>query len=245
MSVYLIDHPPKTRQYRSPRREDPSGVIVVHTAENTPDTIPEDRGAEAVAAFIANRSDYGSYHVLADSDTAIQLVQYTDEAFHDATGSNPHSFGLSAATQAHRWTQMPDWWVEGTIENLAAAAVAYARWMAREHDIVIPPQRITREQSEQRVPGFISHAERDPARRTDPGEAFPWSDFLREYEQQMNPTIRGINVDTALRLTRQATEAAMSIRGNQDRQEKADEAVRHLRAARRALRSIEPINEGD
>ena len=237
MSVYLIDHPPASRQYRSPRRETPSGVIVVHTAESGPDTIPEDRGAENVAAFIAHRSDPGSYHALVDADSIIQLVRYTDEAFHDATGSNPHSFGLSAATQAHKWGTLPDWWVDGVIENMAAAAVAYARWVAREHDITIPARRITREQSENREPGFISHAERDPARRTDPGEGFPWAAFLKEYEDQMNPTLRGEKVDQALALTRQATAAAVDI--NRPRyQDKVDDAVQHLRAARRALRSI-------
>ena len=242
MSVYLIDHPPASRQYRSPRRETPSGLIVVHTAENTPDTIPEDRGAEAVAAFIANRSDPGSYHVLCDADSIVNLVRYTDEAFHDATGSNPHSFGLSAATQAHRWADMPGWWVDGCIENMAAAAAKYARWIAAEHGVIIPPVRVTRDESEARVPGFISHAERDPARRTDPGEGFPWTRFLREFEDQMNPTLRGEKVDQALALTRQATAVALDIH-RPKHQATVDEAVKHLRAARRALRSIPRLDE--
>ena len=244
--VYLVDHPPKTRQFRSPRREDPSGVIVVHTAESAPDIAPEDRGAENVAAFIANRTDYGSYHVLADSDSCIQLVRYTDEAFHDATGSNPHSFGLSAATQAARWDTLPEWWVAGTLENMAVAAADYATWLHRTHGITIPAVRINRELSEDRIPGFISHAERDPARRTDPGSGFPWDRFLRLYEAEMNPdTTRGKQIDTALRLAREATRAALAAKAPEGspRDMARDEAVKHLRAARRALTDIPPLDK--
>lgn len=238
MSIYLLDNPPKTRQFRSPRRATPSGVVVVHTAENTPDTTPADRGAESVASFIANRSDYGSYHVMCDADSRIQMVRYTDEAFHDATGSNPHSFGLSAATQAHRWGQMPDWWVEGCIELMAAAAADYAHWIEDEHGITIPARRITRAESEQRKPGFISHAERDPARRTDPGSAFPWEKFLAAYDDEMNPATRGKAVDLALRHARAASQAAADIKGGEVRQQAAERAIAELRAARHALRRI-------
>jgi N-acetyl-anhydromuramyl-L-alanine amidase AmpD len=181
VSVYLIDHPPAVRQYRSPRRATPSGVIVVHTAESFPDENPPDTGAENVAAFIARRTNYGSYHDLVDSDTIIQLVRYSDEAFHDATGSNPHSYGVSAATQAAKWSQLRPSWVDATVRNMAAASARYARWLRAQRGITIPARVITREQSENRVPGFISHAKRDPDRRTDPGATFPWNQFLGDF----------------------------------------------------------------
>jgi hypothetical protein len=99
-TAYLIDHPPARSQYLSPRREDPSGVVAVHTAENAPDFVAFDGGAEAVASWISRRSDAGSYHEIADSDSAVYLVPYTAEAFHDGTGTNRHSLGLSCATRA-------------------------------------------------------------------------------------------------------------------------------------------------
>lgn len=179
--AYLDDHPPRRSQFRCPRRSTLSGVIVVHTAENSPDWSPPDTGAEAVAKFIVGRPDPGSYHDLVDSDTVVNLVRYDCEAFHDGTGSNPHSLGLSFATTAARWPTMPEAWTVAAIRNGARAAATMAAHVKARTGIVIPPRRITRAQSEARVPGFISHAERDPGRRSDPGARFPWALFLAEY----------------------------------------------------------------
>jgi hypothetical protein len=183
--AYLDDNPPVRSQFRLPRREDPSGVAVVHTAENTPDYVAFDGGAESVANFIRNRTDPGSYHELCDSDSAINLVRYDAEAYHDATGSNPHSFGVSAATRADVWPLAPPEWRNGCIRNMALASARYAAWCRTHYGIMIPARRITRAESEGRVPGFISHAERDPERRTDPGRWFPWDQFLDEYARLM------------------------------------------------------------
>jgi hypothetical protein len=184
MAAYLIDHPPAQRQFR-PRAAKPSGVIVVHTAESTPDWVGHDTGAENVAAFIARRSDYGSYHDLCDSDSIVNLVPYDQAAYHDGTGSNDHSYGVSAATQAHKWSEAPREWREATVRNMARAAARYARWLKTNHGIDVPARRISRPKSEARVPGFISHGERDPGRRTDPGNEFPWQDFLNYYAAEM------------------------------------------------------------
>lgn len=185
MATYLETHTARQRQFRRPRRAAPSGVVVVHTAESAPDTAGPDTGAENVARFIAGRSDYGSYHDLCDSDSIVQLVPYDAEAYGDGTGSNPHAYHVSAATQAHRWPTLSQAWREGTVRNMAAAAANYARWLRAEHGIEIPARRITRAQSEARVPGFLSHGERDPGRRTDPGQDFPWSLFLTTYADLM------------------------------------------------------------
>lgn len=181
--AWLDEHPPATPQFRRPRREEPSGVCVVHTAENTPDLIGLDGGAEAVAQFIRTRQSPGSYHDLVDSDSGINLVAYDCEAFHDATGSNRHSYGLSIATRADRWPTTPPAWRDGAVRQAAAAAARYAGWLKARRGIVVPARRISRVESESRVPGFISHAERDPARRSDPGAGFPWNTFLAEYSR--------------------------------------------------------------
>jgi hypothetical protein len=186
--TYLEDYPPRIRQFRSPRRAKPSGVMVVHTAEWLPDWAGLDGAAEATADFIVRRTTYGSYHDLCDSDSIIQLVPYSAEAFHDGTGSNPHSYGVSAATQAAKWMAAPSTWRDLTVRNMAKASARYARWIRTEHGVIVPARRITRAQSEDRVPGFLSHAERDPDRRTDPGKSFPWSDFLAYYAAEMKAT---------------------------------------------------------
>lgn len=183
--IYLIDHPPVRAQYRSPRREQPSGVVVVHTAESFPDETGPDTGAENVAVFIRGRSNAGSYHDLADSDSAIQLVRYSDEAFGDATGSNPHAYHVSAATQAAKWLTVGEDWARRTVRNMAGCAARYATWLHTQRGILIPARRITRAQSEDRVPGFISHAERDPKRRRDPGADFDWDLLLDDYTEIM------------------------------------------------------------
>lgn len=188
IGIYLIDHPPATPQYRSPRREAPSGLVVVHTAESHPDEVGPDTGAENVAAFIAERTNPGSYHDLADSDSIVQLVRYSDEAFGDATGSNRYAYHVSAATQAAKWASLGQRWAERCVVNMAAATARYARWVRAYHGVAIPARRVSRAQSEAREPGFISHAERDPDRRTDPGRGFDWPLFLDTYEQIMEGT---------------------------------------------------------
>jgi hypothetical protein len=176
--AWLDTNRPARSQFRRPRREAPSGCVVVHTAESTPDLVAFDGGAEAVANFVRTRTDVGSYHDLVDSDSAIQLVAYDCEAYHDGTGSNRHSYGLSVATRADVWPLAPKAWRDGAILQAAMAAARYARWLKDTRGITIPARRINRAQSEMRRPGFLSHAERDPARRTDPGAAFPWGQFL-------------------------------------------------------------------
>lgn len=204
--IYLIDNPPRIRQYRSPRRAKPSGLVVVHTAESYPDETGPDTGAENVAAFIARRTNYGSYHHIVDSDSIIQLVRFSDEAFHDATGSNPYSYGVSAATQAAKWNDVGKEWRNDTVKNMARAAARYARWVKSNHGILIPARSVTRAESEARKPGFISHAARDPRRRTDPGKLFPWTLFYNEFAAEMGgkaPTTTTLP-SVSLRLIREA-----------------------------------------
>lgn len=185
MAAYLRDHPPARSQFRSPRRATVSGVIAVHTAENAPDYVAFDGGAEAVARFIQGRSEPGSYHDLVDSDSAIHMVDWGDEAYHDGTGTNPHSLSVSIATRADTWPWAPQAWRDGAIDQAARAAARQARWVKATTGISIPPARISAAQARNRVPGFVSHAQLDPTRRTDPGEHFPWSQFLEAFARHV------------------------------------------------------------
>jgi hypothetical protein len=162
--------------------------MVVHTAESTPDFVAFDGGAEAVANFIRTRDTPGSYHDLCDSDSCINLVAYSNEAYQDGTGSNRHAWGGSIATRADVWPLAPVGWRKGAIDQLASAAARYAKWLRKNHGVIVPARRINRAQSEARMPGFISHGERDPGRRTDPGLLFPWAEFLAAYARKMGAT---------------------------------------------------------
>ena len=180
--AWLDDHPPKRSQFRDPRRHSPSGVIVVHTAESIMDTVGPDTGAENVANFIRTRDTPGSYHELCDSNSTVHLVRWNCEAYHDGTGSNPHSFGLSFACRTSDWTRMSPAKRNAFIERGAQAAALYAKWLKALNGIVIPGIRLTKVQSDLMLPGFISHGQRDPGRRSDPGQEFPWNQFLTRFK---------------------------------------------------------------
>lgn len=184
--AWLDDHPPARSQFRCPRRALERGVIVVHTAESVMDTVGPDTGAENVARYIQTRDTPGSYHDLVDADSTINLVRDGCEAFHDATGSNPWSWSLSFACSYLDWSKMTKARRDAFIENGARRAAYYAKRLKARRGIEIPAKRITRAQSEAGARGFISHAERDPDRRKDPGNAagqFPWAQFLARYAQ--------------------------------------------------------------
>lgn len=198
---YLVSHSTRQKQRRPSRRAAFSGCQVIHTAESTPDLVLPDNGAEGVAAFIANRTGYGSYHSVSDSDSIVWMVPLSGEAFHDGTGSNRWSVGHSAACKAEQWPTMPEWWKTATIINLARAAAATSAWAVTQGLPATPPRRITRAESEAGEPGFISHGERDPGRRSDPGEQFPWGLFLTTYAElagePMPPTAHSDTPDSS------------------------------------------------
>lgn len=238
---YLVAHPPKQTQFR-PRRDTPTGLIVVHTAESAPDTLGPDTGCDNVARFIQGRSDFGSYHWLADSDSRLQLIPYPMVAYGDGTGSNEIAIHVSLATQAARWSTLPDGWTDAAVKQVAAAAADAAKWVKKTHGITVPARRVTRAESDQRKPGFISHAERDPARRSDPGKDFPWPLFLAEFRRLMAPVIpppppvvepkrwtRGKHIDPLLKPLRKAAAKV-----------KNPAKLAKVRAALKSLRSIKP-----
>lgn len=207
-SYYLLQHQPMRRQYYRTRRSDVSGVIVVHTAENATDLYLPDAGAEGVANFIRTRSTPGSYHSIVDSDSTVPLIPPSYTAFQDGTGSNSHAIAISFACRAEQWADLPDVWVNHALEQAGIEVAALRDWVETQFRITIPLKRITRQQSEDRQPGFISHAERDPGRRSDPGSEFPWDDFFAaidrhshtqedimtpEQERKLDETLQAIN----------------------------------------------------
>jgi hypothetical protein len=178
MSTYLQLHKPKRSQYRAPRRSRPTGLTVIHTAESVMDAVGPDTGAEQVAAFIAGRSDPGSYHDLVDADSALQLVPYTAEAYQDGTGSNPYALSISFACRTTDWTRMTPQKRAGFLRMGALAFARQQAWLKANGHKTTPLRRISRAESAGGVAGFIPHGDRDPDRRTDPGKHFPWAEFF-------------------------------------------------------------------
>lgn len=189
---YLVKNPPKQTQFRDRRLRPGQKVtlIVVHTAESPADVVGPDTGAENVANFIRNRRDYGSYHRLADSDSRINMVDFSKAAYGDGTGSNEFGIHISAAIQAAQWSKMSLQWREGCIKQLAQCAAEAALWIKKTQGVTVPARMITKAESDRGVPGFISHARRDPSRRSDPGANFPWEFFFSEFTKRYNALIR-------------------------------------------------------
>lgn len=210
MAVYLETHPPKRSQFRKKRRAAVTGAIVIHTAESVADTKGDDFGAENVAKFIQGRSSAGSYHSIVDSDTIVRLVRYEWEAFHEGTGGNRWSLGLSFATQAAAWQRLPADWVQAAITLGASEARNMADWVKTTRNITIPAKRITAAEYRAGQPGFISHAELDPGRRSDPGDKFPWTDFLQAFDTGENPPVAKQSMKIAPNDWNRATQQAIN-----------------------------------
>lgn len=228
--AWLDDNPPRIRQFRCPRRRPISGVIDIHTAESFPDEVGPDTGAENVARFIRDRTNYGSYHDICDSDSIIHLVRDSCESFSVGTlNLNHHGYGISAATQAHKWSQLGDEWVDATIQNMARAA---ARFVKR-NGLHVPARWLTASQARDEIPGFIRHSVADPDRRSDPGTSFPSNTFFAYYLEEIGdvdqPTPEEEMSNTPEELKAAYVGAIIDIGNGKDR--------RH-RAARRKLEDI-------
>ena len=176
--TYFQRNPQRTPQWNPRRRNGhtDSGVVVVHTFE-----APASRTCTWGANFLRTRTDYGSYHWLADAlGYTRHLAPWSAETWHETTVNN-WSVGISMMAYAANWRKITPAQRRNLIHGAALGAHRYSRWRVSQGKSAVPARRITRAQALRGVPGFIGHGEIDTARRTDPGPHFPWNDFLAEY----------------------------------------------------------------
>ncbi|UVF61149.1 endolysin [Arthrobacter phage Aoka] len=188
MGYFLQDNPnPNTGQFGWPRTK-VSGVIGVHTAENNTDFEGADAGAEDVARFIGRRTDYGSYHAIADADSRLKLVHPSYAAWADTT-NNAHAMSVSGAMQAARWRELTPARAAALTRNMAYAAAELVQDALAAGLLAspVPARRITpAEAIAGSRAGFYGHGETNPGRRYDPGQNFDWDLFLTTYAAAVN-----------------------------------------------------------
>lgn len=177
-----------------PRRTKRVRLIVIHTAESTPDYVGEDGGAEAVAAYQARVERPSSYHELIDSDSHVVMLPPEAVAF-GARGANADGWHLSFATQAHLWPNKPQAWRDAALSRAAGRARAAADLHG------IPIRRLSRSEiADGRTKGLVAHADTEavfgkPGRRSDPGGAFPWGEFLNLMDGGIMATLDDEDID--------------------------------------------------
>jgi hypothetical protein len=191
MGYYLEEHPnPNTAQYGWPRTWC-SGVIGIHTTESGVIPAGADPGAENTAGFISRRSDYGSYHMIADWDTIVPMTRPTFAAWADTT-NNVHALSVSGAMDAARWRDITPERAAGIVRNMGIAAAMLAH-DAVAHGVLkqVPPaRRITAQQAiDGTAAGFYGHGETNPGTRYDPGQNFDWELFLASYAAAVGGSI--------------------------------------------------------
>lgn len=197
MKPYLYEHPNPNAPVRSngirfhgyPTRINRVRIIGVHTAENTPDEIGIDGGAEAVASYQSRVVRPSSYHEIGDSDSFVYMLPPAATAF-GAKNANSDGWHWSFGTKAALWNRMsPDW-------RNNALRIAAARCRLRALQFGVPLRRISRQTWLSGGWGFIAHGDIDPDRRSDPGATFPWAQFItlvKNPEPDKEPTMDELN----------------------------------------------------
>lgn len=176
---HLLEHPNPHDNFYTSRRSDIRG-IVIHTAESLPDFDGDDSAAERLADWASRTTRAVSWHASVDSDSTIPMLPDEYTAFH-VRGYNSSTLGVEIATQARKWDEAPEEWVDGVLDQLAALVAGWCK----AHGI--PGQRITKAEYDAGGKGLLAHASLDPGRRTDPGGAFPWAELERRVGAILSP----------------------------------------------------------
>lgn len=184
MAYYLLDHRNPHGDHFYTTRRGRILAIVVHITAGLEDLdATDDHSAENTARYAATTDRPVSWHSGSDADSVVNLLPATYTAFH-VRGYNSTTYGHEISKATTDWRNMPPTWFARTLAN----AARHLRGVADAYDV--PLRKATRGDLDRAITnggppvGFISHAELDPDRRTDPGvvrnvgDTFPWSRFL-------------------------------------------------------------------
>jgi N-acetyl-anhydromuramyl-L-alanine amidase AmpD len=168
--------------------------VCIHTAE-----CAETNGsAEALARYCASGCDgrNASWHYCADADSIIRCVPEEHVAYCTSTASWPDGFDMRAIHIELAGRASQDDWQWG--DDFSRAMLdGVARLVARIcRRWSIPVRRVTYHGLMRDLRGITGHVDvsRGPGRgrtnHTDPGDGFPWDDFVaavgRHYEEENN-----------------------------------------------------------
>ena len=152
-------------------------LIVIHTGEISPKVSNGSSPAERLSAYMSNPDGRSvSWHATTDDTTVLHEIPAQWTTAH-VRGWNSRGIGIEIATKHDLWDQLDADRVDAYIENLARLCA----WYCQRFDL--PAVQVqSKGAAESGAKGLIAHSTLDPARRKDPGPAFPWSDLLRRVE---------------------------------------------------------------
>ena len=159
MSYYLLDNPPASRQFYPSRNNGLSGGVVIHTTEGS----GGDTAAENTAAFIARRSDAGSYHMVVDTDSSVAMMPDDYVAFGVAApGFNSRCWMIAIAARSADLNP-DDPRTQAEIDRMGAEIAAF--WQRNGINAAEASQFIG--DSVKDRPGLAHHGDVQPADRSD------------------------------------------------------------------------------
>lgn len=161
MEYYLLSNPPASRQFHPSRPAGLSGGVIIHTTEGSGGY----DSAENTAAFIARRSDPGSYHCIVDVEpnTAVHLMPDNYVAFGVATpGFNSRCWMIAIAARSAD-LDPTNGLTHAEIDNMAREIVNF--WVRNGFDPTASAQFVGENAKDQ--PGLAHHGDVQPQDRSD------------------------------------------------------------------------------
>lgn len=194
MGFTLLDRPNPNGPNYYETRVQPLLAIVVHVTAGAEDLDTlNDLSAENVAAYAGSTDRDVSWHTGSDTDSWVNLLPSTFTAWH-ASSYNSCTHGHEISKRTTDWRVMSETWIAKTLRmaalgpngngGLRSIALQYGIPFRKASRAELDAQRALFLAGRPSKPvGFISHAEVQPADRTDPGwvggvDTFPWARFM-------------------------------------------------------------------
>lgn len=189
MGYTLLDRRNPNGDHFYPSRNGSALAVVVHVTAGLEDLDGvDDHSAENTAAYASNTDRDVSWHSGSDTDSWVDLLPGNHTAWH-VINYNSRTYGHEISKTHTDWSVMPDEWVTKTLTVAAHGANGHGGLRAIADQLGIPLRKATRAELDHAIRtggapvGFISHAELQPADRTDPGmvrgtDTFPWNRFI-------------------------------------------------------------------